>query len=197
MSAGEPGALAEREFASTGLAERSGAIAADTAALVPNFNASRRLILLLIAFLAALPRNHITSLSDTLCTGLSLDRSATHLWWPAFRPAIDAPNLAGRYQALGEGHGLLRLRRVAQFPARKIPCPAAFAGELFKNPLQQHVHVLPRRRVLRKDQMAARRSRQQRHCILCFRELRRQVAQIFRLRLLAKNARDHADSIPV
>ncbi len=128
MSADEPGALAEREFASTGLAERSGAIAADTAALVPNFNASRRLILLLIAFLAALPRNHITSLSDTLCTGLSLDRSATHLWWPAFRPAIDAPNLAGRYQALGEGHGLLRLRRVAQFPARKIPCPAAFAG---------------------------------------------------------------------
>jgi hypothetical protein len=34
------------------LAERIGAIAADTAALVPSFNASRRFILLFIAFLA-------------------------------------------------------------------------------------------------------------------------------------------------
>jgi len=81
MSAGEPGALAEREFASTGLAERSGAIAADTAALVPNFNASRRLILLLIAFLAALLRNHITI------------RHA--LYWPVFRPVSDASVVAG------------------------------------------------------------------------------------------------------
>ena len=35
-------------------------IAADTAALVPNFSASRRLILLFISFLVGLPRNNIT-----------------------------------------------------------------------------------------------------------------------------------------
>jgi hypothetical protein len=60
ISGDADGVFAELEFAFTGLLERSGAIAADTAALVPNFNASRRLILLLIVFLAALPRNHIT-----------------------------------------------------------------------------------------------------------------------------------------
>src|SRR6266436_6397808 len=60
ISSDGPGVFTALEFAWAELVEKSGVIAADTAALVPNFNASRRLILLFISFLAALPRNNIT-----------------------------------------------------------------------------------------------------------------------------------------
>src|SRR6266404_1161557 len=61
---------ASTELASAALAESSGVIAADTAALVPNFNASRRLIVFISSSHQAEEQYH------TPCSGRSLDRSA-------------------------------------------------------------------------------------------------------------------------
>src|SRR5712671_6541696 len=137
----EVGNVAEVALASMGLADSSGVMAADTAALVPNFNASRRLILFIRS--SQTPRNNI--ILETLCSGRSLDRSS------------NSRKLAGNQQLLCERHSLLSLRRIVQFTAREIACPAALPRELGEHLLQQSIHVSSNCRMLRKKQMSIAR----------------------------------------
>jgi len=62
--------LASIEFAYADLAESSGVIAADTATFVPNFNASRRLIVFISS-------SHQAEEQYQAYSGRSLDRSST------------------------------------------------------------------------------------------------------------------------
>src|SRR6267378_4137248 len=127
------------EFASADLAESSGVTAADTATFVPNFNASRRLIVFISSSHQAEEQYH------TPCSGRSLDRSS------------NSRKLAGNKQLLGEGNRLFCLRRIIQFAAREIARPAALPRELGEHLLQQSIHVFSNCRMLRKKQMSIAR----------------------------------------
>src|SRR5882762_5142356 len=137
----EVGNVEEVALASMGLADSSGVMAADTAALVPNFNASRRLILFIRS--SQTPRNN--TILDMQCSGRSLDQSS------------NSRNLARNQQLLCERHSLLSLRSIIQFTAREIATAAALPRELGEHLLQQNIHVFPGCRMLRKKQMSIAR----------------------------------------